>query len=219
MKLLVFDTETSGLPKKGANFDNLNKYPYILQISYIFYDTSNENIVIKDHYIDVGDDVIISPESYKIHKITKQYLNENGKSIIYVLREFNEFVDKADIVIGHNINFDKNMITIECLRNNVVNKFITYKNNVKFNKLLYCTMYKSKNICKILKYDKNNKPYFKNPKLIELYQFLYPEKELPKDLHNSIVDVLLTFKCYMKIVHDSDIINNKISLLETKYGI
>lgn len=219
MKLLVFDTETSGLPQKGANFDNLNKYPYILQISYIFYDTSNENIVIKDHYIDVGDDVIISPESYKIHKITKQYLNENGKSIIYVLREFNEFVDKADIVIGHNINFDKNMITIECLRNNVVNKFITYKNNVKFNKLLYCTMYKSKNICKILKYDKNNKPYFKNPKLIELYQFLYPEKELPKDLHNSIVDVLLTFKCYMKIVHDSDIINNKISLLETKYGI
>ena len=37
MKILVFDTETSGLPEKGASIYHHSKWPYIIQISYILY--------------------------------------------------------------------------------------------------------------------------------------------------------------------------------------
>ena len=36
MKILVFDTETNGLPEKNASIYDLNKWPHIIQLSYIF---------------------------------------------------------------------------------------------------------------------------------------------------------------------------------------
>ena len=40
MRVLVFDTETTGLPKsKIINPDTLNLWPHIVQFSYIIYDT------------------------------------------------------------------------------------------------------------------------------------------------------------------------------------
>ena len=40
MLILVFDTETTGLPteRNASIFDN-DKWPYIVQLSYIIYDT------------------------------------------------------------------------------------------------------------------------------------------------------------------------------------
>ena len=217
----MFDTETSGLPEKGATLKELNKFPYILQLSYIFYDISTNQATVKDHYIDISNDVEITPVSFEIHKITREHLKENGKSVVYVLREFNQLLERADIVVGHNIQFDKKMIIVECMRNKITSKFVIFRGNIKLYKTEYCTMHKTKQLCNMIRYDKNNKPYFKYPKLTELYQFLYPDKELPKDLHNSLVDILLTFRCYMKVVYNVNIneLNNKISALEIKYGI
>ena len=45
MKLLVFDTETTGLPEKGAKINETNKWPYIIQLSYILYDTENNYVL------------------------------------------------------------------------------------------------------------------------------------------------------------------------------
>ena len=52
MKVLVFDTETTGLiPKKTSVFDT-TKWPYVVQLSYILYDTeSNSSILCKDYVI------------------------------------------------------------------------------------------------------------------------------------------------------------------------
>jgi len=50
MKVLVFDTETSGLPPKyNNNLLEINKWPYILQIAWILYDT--EKNLILDKYV------------------------------------------------------------------------------------------------------------------------------------------------------------------------
>lgn len=35
--ILVFDTETTGLPQKGAKYDvNFNIFPYIVQLSWMY---------------------------------------------------------------------------------------------------------------------------------------------------------------------------------------
>ena len=46
MKILIFDTETSGLPEdRNASIVSTEKWPYVLQLSYILYDTSNNELI------------------------------------------------------------------------------------------------------------------------------------------------------------------------------
>ena len=52
-KVLVFDVETTGLPKKWKpSIDELDMWPFIVQISWIVYDTdATDLITIKDYII------------------------------------------------------------------------------------------------------------------------------------------------------------------------
>ena len=46
MKILIFDTETSGLPEeRNGSILSTEKWPYVLQLSYILYDTSNNELI------------------------------------------------------------------------------------------------------------------------------------------------------------------------------
>ena len=212
MKILVFDTETSGLPEEKASIYEKNKWPYIVQLSYILYDLSNNDFIIKDNYIKLNPTVEISPKSLEVHGLNHEYLNANGIHIIPALKEFNEFLDKCDIVIGHNISFDKRMIFVECLRHNIHQNFTKYENNIKITKPEYCTMKNTKEFCNIISLSKTNKTFIKQPKLIELYSILFPDEPIPKELHNSFVDILCTLRCYIKYIYNINFIktNKKI---------
>ena len=89
MKVLVFDTETTGLPEKGASIYDKDKWPHIIQISYILYDLSTNLVLVKDNYIKIDDSTIIDPESFNIHHISREMLNEKGINIVVALKEFN----------------------------------------------------------------------------------------------------------------------------------
>jgi DNA polymerase III epsilon subunit-like protein len=75
MRVLVFDTETTGLPQsKIISPDTLHLWPYIVQFSYVIYDTEKNDIVMSmDDVIKVDDNVIISQESINLHGITALY--------------------------------------------------------------------------------------------------------------------------------------------------
>ena len=70
-----------------------------------------------DFIIDVAKDVVISPESTKIHGITHQISKNQGFDIKDILEIFQVCINAADYVVAHNINFDRNMILAECYRN------------------------------------------------------------------------------------------------------
>jgi len=59
--------------------------------------------------------------------------------------------------------------------------------------------------CKLERLSKTNQVYNKMPKLSELYSLLFPNDPLPKDLHNSLVDVTMTLRCYVKYVYANDV--------------
>ena len=200
MKILVFDTETNGLPESyNASIFETDKYPYVMQISYILYDTEQKKIIkTSDSYIK---NVEIKEESYKINKISQDMIN-NGEDIINVLNDFIETVKNCDLLIAHNYSFDKKMLMVECNRNKLFYKF---NYNIK-QKKFYCTMRNSKSICKIpSQYNKND---FKLPKLIELHYTLFNEDIICDKLHNSLVDCIFTIKCYMKMIHNINIFDN-----------
>jgi len=206
MKILVFDTETSGLPEKDASIYDKSKWPYIVQLSYILYDLSNNSSLLKNNYIKLDESVTISQESFNIHNISREILNAQGIHIVPALKEFNECLKLCDIVVGHNISFDKRLIFVECFRNNVTQYFTRYEDNKKIHKIEFCTMKNTTRFCKLERLSKINQVYNKMPKLSELYLILFPNEPLPTNLHNSLIDVAITLRCYVKYVNNFDVI-------------
>jgi hypothetical protein len=66
-------------------------------------------------------------------------------------------------------------------------------------------MKNSTDFCKLERLSKTNKVYNKSPKLSELYALLFPNELLPEDLHNSLIDVAMTLRCYLKYVYNLDV--------------
>jgi len=218
MRFLVFDTETTGLPKsKFISPDTLELWPHIVQFSYVIYDTSLNDIVeSKDYIIKLHESILISEESSKIHGITNEISSSKGLPISEVINEFFYYLRSVDKLIGHNIEFDINMIKVELLR--FINSKLYSKEQIKLYKhdLHYLTNYKdicctlkdSIQFCNIQLTDKYGKPYLKYPKLIELHEKLFDKS--PNNLHNSFNDILVTLRCFMKLKHDIDLNNNCI---------
>jgi DNA polymerase III epsilon subunit-like protein len=213
MRFLVFDTETTGLPKtKFISPFTLHQWPHIVQFSYIIYDSSLNNIVeSKDYVIKVPESILIPEESSKIHGITNQISIDKGVSINEVLNEFFHHLRNIDTLIGHNIEFDVNMVKVELLR--LINKHSLTGEESKLHKYdlhfltnfknISCTLKDSIKFCNIESIDKYGKPYLKYPKLVELHEKLF--NQTPNNLHNSFNDILITLRCFMKLKHDIDL--------------
>ena len=225
MKILVFDTETTGLPEKDEygkepSIYDFDKWPFIIQISYILYDLSTNDTIIKNNYIKIDNSIVIPPGSFEKHKLTHEFLNTNGINIIPALREFNQLLKISDVIVGHNISFDKRLVFVECLRHNIPQYFTSFKGKERIKKTEFCTMRKTTKYCNFIRISKKtNRPYLKTPSLSELYLHLFPESTLPTELHNSLVDILITLKCYIKFNYNFNIadINDKINQLCIQY--
>jgi len=219
MLILVFDTETTGLPKtKIISPDTLNEWPIIVQFSYIIFDTNLNDIVkSKDHIIKIPESILISEESSKIHGITNEISTKKGVLLTEVLIEFFNHLRLVDYIVGHNINFDINMLKIELLRNIYNNSFQPqeikhYKYELHYisnYKNIYCTLQESIKICNIKAIDKFGKEYLKYPKLIELHEKLFNSS--PNNLHNSFNDILVTLRCFIKLKYNYDLNETCIS--------
>ena len=124
MKLLIFDVETTGLIKgRNVNVEQTDKYPYIVQFSWIMYDTDTKKLDFRDYIVKLPDNVKIPQESINIHGITNEIMLENGKDIKKILRDFTNSIYRSDVLIAHNLNFDKNVIQAEYIRNKMINWF------------------------------------------------------------------------------------------------
>ena len=214
MKVLVFDTETTGLPINKPQVSDVNKWPHVIQLSHILYDTDN-NIIIDcyDDIIKLDDNVNISEESIKIHGITRSQSKRKGIDLCDALDKFNEILLKADIIVGHNVSFDIKMIMVELKRNN---KEQLFSNSQGYGIKEYCTMKKSVNICKILKTKENGDTYYKYPRLSELHINLF--KTHPNGTHDSMADVLICLRCYCKLVDNNDVLK-KCNPLKNLYDL
>jgi len=215
MKVLIFDTETTGLPKtKIISQETLEKWPHILQFSFIMFDTDKSSIKSKDFIIKLPDNIEISQESTNIHGITTEISNEKGVDITISINSFFEYLEEAELLVGHNISFDINMIYIELLRI-IYNKEYSQKDIFDFKtnlhkitnyKNIYCTMQETIDLCSIKKVNKKGEEFNKFPKLTELHEKLFDT--IPKNLHNSFVDILVTLRCFMQLKWEIDLLES-----------
>ena len=205
MKVLVFDTETTGLPeKRNTSILETEKWPYIVQISWIAYDTENDSYEIEDHIIDCGVD--IPQESVNIHGISKKISERKGEKLWDVMNKFDAALINCDMVIGHNISFDKRVYMVEAIRNRRRQYFT--RNGVR--KSEYCTMKKSKEFCNIMRTSAKGETYLKYPSLSELHNKMFGF--IPKGTHDSMADVLICLRCFYMLEYKSDVVKSNRNL-------
>lgn len=183
--ILIFDTETTGLPKDyNAPAWNDKNWPRLVQLSWIVSDVNGNEIRKSSR--------IIKPEGYKIpenssaiHGITTELANNEGMSLETVLKVFVSEYDRADIIVGHNIDFDINVIDAELFRKSM--PLLSYKPT-------YCTKEIGTPVCKIPKgFDDG----YKWPTLQELYRHLFGRDFT--GAHNAESDVEATKQCFFEM--------------------
>ncbi len=184
MKILAIDTETTGLPPKRASPSDHAVWPYIVQLSYVMLDTETNETTECDYILRVPVEI---PTTH-IHGITKERSN-GGENFGRIYGDFALLMDSADIVVGHNLEFDLNMIHAECERRGM--QFQTPS-------VRYCTMRESKERVGALA----PAGYVKFPKLSELYHHLFQEE--PTNWHNALADAYMALRCFHMLVLKKD---------------
>jgi DNA polymerase III epsilon subunit-like protein len=206
---IVFDTETTGLPPKAfknVTKENLDQWPHIVQISWVRYETStNKLLKTSDYIIKLPAGVIITDENYSFHGISNKISESRGKDVNVVLREFLEDCKNVDVLVGHNINFDYNMLKALMMRNESC--YTPEDIKLLASRRKYCTARETFGYCNIQTVNSAGEKYIKYPTLAELYEKLFNEK--PKNLHNSMNDVLITLRCLLKFKFNKDV-NNEV---------
>tara|TARA_Y100000591_G_scaffold66286_1_gene54867 strand:+ start:370 stop:1029 length:660 start_codon:yes stop_codon:yes gene_type:complete len=213
MKIITFDVETTGLPDGRPTLKETYRWPFIVQFSWMVYDASKNKVInVEDHIVKLpkdheGKQLGICPESTAIHGITNKVMLREGKNICQVINMFMRDVRKCKILVAHNLKFDKSMVIVEQIRNG-------YKRTLeKQRKVEYCTMHEGKVKCNILKMnDYTGKMQYKYPKLIELHEKLFNSQ--PNNLHNSLIDILVCFRCFGKLYWNVDILTKNRQLNE-----
>jgi DNA polymerase-3 subunit epsilon len=208
MKVLVFDTETTGLLPKYISTSETYRFPYVVQLSWMVFDMGKNKISeLNDYIIQLPQCVKITKENANIHGIDTELMREKGKDIVPILKKFKNDVLLSTIIVAHNIAFDKKIIEVEFYRHGLGCWSDLRKKE-------YCTMKKGNRLCNLkMKSFYSNKMISKYPRLSELHNKLFGE--VPKNLHNALIDIILCFRCYYKLEHDCDVMetNREFSAL------
>ncbi len=181
---LVFDTETTGLPRNfKAPLTNFDNWPRVIQIAWQLHDEKGHLIEAKSHLINPeGFDIPF--EAFKIHGISTEKAKKDGIALTDVLTEFQGAVDKCTYLVGHNIEFDINVMGCEYLRKDFEEKLTPKK--------IIDTVRETTEYVAI----KGGRGGFKYPKLEELHKKLFGKGF--DAAHNAIADVEVTARCFFK---------------------
>jgi DNA polymerase III epsilon subunit-like protein len=181
---LFFDTETTGLPRNcRAPVSDLNNWPRLVQLAYLYYDASG-NKVAEGDFIIKPDGFTISKGATRIHGITTEKALQDGQPVKGVLENFHALVEKSEFLVAHNIAFDEMIMGSELLRNGMQNSLS--------DKFKICTMKQTTAFCRL-----SGEYGHKWPKLSDLHYKLF--RTGFSDAHNASPDISITAKCFWEL--------------------
>ncbi len=185
LKYMVFDTETTGLPKNyKADVTDTENWPRIIQFAWTIHDESGKELDYKDILVK-PDGFEIPKETTKIHGITQEMANEKGISIKEAINIFQQTLKSVDVLVAHNISFDEMVIGCEFYRLGLKDPML--------EKQKICTKEASVDYCKIP--GRNGRYSWAN--LDTLYKMLF--NETFDNQHNALFDVRACAKCFFEL--------------------
>ncbi|MBN2237248.1 MAG: PHP domain-containing protein, partial [Bacteroidales bacterium] len=137
----------------------------------------------------------------KVHGISTERANQQGVALDFVLKEFNNALENCIYVIGHNVEFDINVIGAEFVRKEIATKLHHRKTiDTKDESTEYCALPGGRG------------GGFKWPKLEELHEKLFGQKF--DQAHNAAADVEATTRCFLELIRLEIIPKDKIGFAE-----
>ncbi|WP_339661933.1 DNA polymerase III subunit alpha, partial [uncultured Polaribacter sp.] len=185
---LIFDTETTGLPKSwNAPITDTDNWPRCVQIAWQLHDKMG-NLLEHNDFLIQPDGYNIPYDAERIHGISTELAQEQGISLDKGLALFNEALGKTKFIVGQNLNFDLNIMGCEFHRLGVES------NLLKLPILDTCTE-KTALMCQLPggRYGK-----FKLPTLTELHNHLFGVGF--GEAHNATADVEATTRCFLELI-------------------
>lgn len=196
---LFIDTETTGLPlNNNLPYTDLKNWPYLVQVALIIED-DNYGILAKRNIILKPNGYTIPESATKIHGISNERAVKNGEDRDKVISFLDLALYKSDIIIGHNVSFDLNVIKSEIIRiKGIENALFKKKKHIVID-----TMKMGRNICKIPNLSFHTRLSLPNkyPKLDELYYKLFNKHF--NNQHDAMADVQAAYDCYYELKRKS----------------
>ncbi len=186
MNIIVFDTETTGLPDYKQPSE-MPHQPHIVELAALLYDDTTGELVEQLHAIIRPDGWIIPDDVAEIHGITTERAMDEGRPEAEVLAEFLELHSRCSLRVAHNEDFDQRIVRIaikryadpdQCNADAIADAFKAAPK--------YCTM----------KTDAKTRG-IKWPKLAEAYKH-YTGKEL-EGAHGALADAMACAEVYFAI--------------------
>jgi DNA polymerase-3 subunit alpha len=185
---LIFDTETTGLPKRwDAPITDTGNWPRCVQIAWQLHDEMGKLIEHQDY--------LIQPEGYnipydaeRIHGISTELAQADGISLAEVLEKFNIALSKSKFIVGQNLKFDVNIMGCEFHRHGIESPMSSMP------VLDTCTEVTAT----LLQLPGGRGGKFKLPTLTELHSYLFNKPFA--EAHNATADVEATTRCFFELI-------------------
>ncbi len=185
---LIFDTETTGLPKKwAAPISDTDNWPRCVQIAWQLHDEMG-NLIEHQDYLIQPDGFNIPYDAERIHGISTELAQQIGVSLFEVLEKFNIALSKSKYIVGQNLGFDVNIMGCEFYRLGINSPMSSMPI------LDTCTEVTAS----LLKLPGGKGGRFKLPTLTELHQYLFNAPF--SEAHNATADVEATTRCFFELL-------------------
>lgn len=185
---LIFDTETTGLPKRwGAPISDTDNWPRCIQIAWQLHDDMGRVIEHQD-YLVKPEGFNIPYDAERIHGISTELAEAEGIPLAEVLEKFNIALSKTKFIVGQNLGFDINIMGCEFYRMGVESPMSSMPI------LDTCTEVTAS----LLKLPGGRGGKFKLPTLTELHQYLFNKPF--SEAHNATADVEATTRCFFELI-------------------
>ena len=179
----MFDTETTGFINKKEI--DLLKQPYVIQFAGILWELKDGTYrELERRNIFVNPGIPIPYWASQVHHIYDIDVKD-APSMQSQIDSIMEFINTADILIWHNIEYDEDMMKLELRRHE--------KSYLYAPDQIVCTMKNTVDFCALQwKWER-----LKYPKLWELYKKLFGEYFI--GAHDAMTDVEATLKCFLEL--------------------
>jgi DNA polymerase III subunit epsilon len=183
MRITVWDTETTWFATKWGD---LARQPYIIQFAAI--EASYDDGVYEEiarHDMLIRPPISIPFGASQVNGIYDKDVAE-CPSMSHFIEDIVQVLNRADIVSGHNIEYDEDILSYELERQGRKWDYSP--------RSTLCTMRRSTDYCKL----QGRGFAFKPPKLSELHRHLF--WEYFEGAHDAMVDVEATMRCLIELI-------------------
>ncbi|MBL7878120.1 MAG: PHP domain-containing protein, partial [Cyclobacteriaceae bacterium] len=185
---LIFDTETTGLPhNKTAPLTDLENWPRLVQIAWQVHGR-NGKLLSQHNYIVKPNGFDIPFKAEQVHGISTQRALAEGHEVNEVLTHFVKDLTHTKLLVGHNIEFDINIIGAEFIRQGIDTQAF-----LSLQKL--DTGIASIDFCQL---PGGLGGKLKMPRLHELYEKLFGKSF--EDAHDASYDVAATAEAFFELL-------------------